>query len=120
MVSREFLVSPAFFRLPKLHAVIPATTQIPKLSLVSRRFEEVVSKIAVIFEQGPDGHERGLDALSDGQQSLSFLPHSLPAGVRRPLGSKLPSQPVSFVDGGEHVARAVGVADQMGLDAIFD
>lgn len=45
----------------------------PKLSLVSRRFEEVVNKIAVIFEQGPDGHERGLDALSDGQQSLFYF-----------------------------------------------
>ena len=44
----------------------------PRLSLVSRRFEDVVSRIAVVFEQGPDGHERGLDALSDGQQSLSI------------------------------------------------
>lgn len=45
----------------------------PRLSLVSRRFEEIVNKIAVIFEQGPDGHERGLDALSDGQQSLFYF-----------------------------------------------
>lgn len=45
----------------------------PRLSLVSRRFEEVVTKIAVIFEQGPDGCERGLDALSDGQQSLCYF-----------------------------------------------
>ncbi|TXI88010.1 MAG: ATP-dependent endonuclease, partial [Cupriavidus sp.] len=45
----------------------------PRLSLVSRRFEEAVNKIAVIFEQGPDGHERGLDALSDGQQSLFYF-----------------------------------------------
>ena len=45
----------------------------PRLSLVSRRFEEVVGKIAVIFQQGPDGHERGLDALSDGQQSLFYF-----------------------------------------------
>lgn len=45
----------------------------PRLSLVSRRFEEVVNKIAVIFEQGPAGHERGLDALSDGQQSLFYF-----------------------------------------------
>lgn len=45
----------------------------PRLSLVSRRFEEIVSKITVIFEQGPDGHERGLDALSDGQQSLFYF-----------------------------------------------
>ena len=45
----------------------------PRLSLVSRRFEEVVSKIVVIFEEGPDGRERGLDALSDGQQSLFYF-----------------------------------------------
>ena len=45
----------------------------PRLSLVSRRFEEVVSKIAVIFEQGPDGQERNLDTLSDGQQSLFYF-----------------------------------------------
>ncbi|MAZ10509.1 MULTISPECIES: AAA family ATPase [unclassified Limnobacter] len=45
----------------------------PRLSLVSRRFEEVVNKIAVIFEQGPGGRERGLDALSDGQQSLYYF-----------------------------------------------
>lgn len=45
----------------------------PRLSLVSRRFEEVVNKIAVIFEQGPDGQERGLEALSDGQQSLFYF-----------------------------------------------
>lgn len=45
----------------------------PRLSLVSRRFEEVINKIAVRFEQGPDGRERGLDALSDGQQSLFYF-----------------------------------------------
>jgi putative ATP-dependent endonuclease of OLD family len=45
----------------------------PRLSLVSRRFEEVVNKIAVIFEQGPDGQEHSLDALSDGQQSLLYF-----------------------------------------------
>nr|WP_187699664.1 AAA family ATPase [Pseudomonas fragi] len=45
----------------------------PRLSLVSRRFEEVINKIAVIFEQGPDGRERGIDALSDGQQSLFYF-----------------------------------------------
>lgn len=45
----------------------------PRLSLMSRRFEEVVSKISVVFERGPDGHERGLDALSDGQQSLFYF-----------------------------------------------
>ena len=45
----------------------------PRLSLVSRRFEEVVDKLAVIFEDGPDGRERGLDELSDGQQSLFYF-----------------------------------------------
>ncbi|CRM05822.1 putative ATP-binding protein involved in virulence [Pseudomonas sp. 24 E 1] len=45
----------------------------PRLSLVSRRFEEVVNKIAVMFEQGPDGQERGIEALSDGQQSLFYF-----------------------------------------------
>ena len=45
----------------------------PHLSLISRRFEEVVGKVAVMFEQGPDGHERGLDTLSDGQQSLFYF-----------------------------------------------
>ena len=45
----------------------------PRLSLVSRQFEEVVSKIAVVFEEGPDGGERGLDALSDGQKSLFYF-----------------------------------------------
>lgn len=50
-----------------------ATDTKPRLSLVSRRFEEVVGNIAVIFEQGPDGHERGLDALSDGEQSLFYF-----------------------------------------------
>jgi putative ATP-dependent endonuclease of the OLD family len=44
-----------------------------RLSLVSRRFEEVINKIAVVFEQGADGPERGLDALSDGQQSLFYF-----------------------------------------------
>ncbi|MEB0106831.1 AAA family ATPase, partial [Pseudomonas sp. MH9.3] len=45
----------------------------PRLSLVSRRFEEVVNKIAVMFEQGPDGQERSIEALSDGQQSLFYF-----------------------------------------------
>ena len=45
----------------------------PSLSLVSRRFEEAIRQIAVIFEQGPDGQERDLDALSDGQQSLFYF-----------------------------------------------
>ena len=45
----------------------------PRLSLVSRRFEEIVSRIAVVFEKGADGQEHGLDALSDGQQSLFYF-----------------------------------------------
>lgn len=45
----------------------------PRLSLVSRRFEEVINKVAVIFERGPHGQERGLEALSDGQQSLFYF-----------------------------------------------
>lgn len=63
----------------------------PRLSLVSRRFEEVINKIAVIFEQGPDGRERGLDALSDGQQSLFYF--ALAAAVfdmeRQVVGGKV-------------------------------
>lgn len=45
----------------------------PRLSLVSRRFDDVVNKVSVIFEQGPDGQERGLEGLSDGQQSLFYF-----------------------------------------------
>lgn len=45
----------------------------PGLSLMSRRFEEVVARIGVVFKQGPAGEDRGLDALSDGQQSLFYF-----------------------------------------------
>ncbi|WJH38365.1 AAA family ATPase (plasmid) [Aliirhizobium terrae] len=45
----------------------------PRISLISRRFEQIVSKVAVIFESGPAGRERGLEALSDGQQSLFYF-----------------------------------------------
>lgn len=45
----------------------------PRLSVVSRRFEDVVSRIAVMFEQGPDGQERSLDALSEGEKSLFYF-----------------------------------------------
>ena len=45
----------------------------PRFSLVSRRFEDIISRISVIFRQSPDGFERGLDALSDGQQSLFYF-----------------------------------------------
>lgn len=45
----------------------------PRLSLTSRRFEEVVKKLSVIFEDSPDGRQRSLDALSEGQQSLFYF-----------------------------------------------
>lgn len=45
----------------------------PNVTLISRRFEEVVSRINVVFQQGPAGVERGLEALSDGQQSLFYF-----------------------------------------------
>lgn len=45
----------------------------PELSLTSRRFEEVVARIGVMFKRGPTGADRGLDALSDGQQSLFYF-----------------------------------------------
>lgn len=45
----------------------------PELSLTSRRFEEVMARIGVTFKQGPAGVDRGLEALSDGQQSLFYF-----------------------------------------------
>jgi putative ATP-dependent endonuclease of OLD family len=45
----------------------------PELSLMSRRFEEVVARIGVMFKRGPAGEDRGLEALSDGQQSLFYF-----------------------------------------------
>ena len=45
----------------------------PELSLTSRRFEEVVARIGVMFKRGPTGTDRGLEALSDGQQSLFYF-----------------------------------------------
>lgn len=45
----------------------------PELSLMSRRFEQVVARIGVMFKRGPAGEDRGLDALSDGQQSLFYF-----------------------------------------------
>jgi putative ATP-dependent endonuclease of OLD family len=45
----------------------------PSLSLISPRFEDVVAKIQVLFAQGPIEIPRGLDALSDGQQSLFYF-----------------------------------------------
>ncbi|KPF96966.1 chromosome segregation protein SMC [Rhodopseudomonas sp. AAP120] len=45
----------------------------PGLTLVSKRFEEVVAHIQVMFQHGPAKIERGLDVLSDGQQSLFYF-----------------------------------------------
>ncbi|MET4330154.1 putative ATP-dependent endonuclease of OLD family [Bradyrhizobium sp. i1.15.2] len=49
------------------------TDKQPTLNLVSQRFEEIVAKVQVLFQQGPAGIERGLDVLSDGQQSLFYF-----------------------------------------------
>ena len=49
------------------------TDKEPSLALISQRFEEIVAKVQVLFEQGPGGFERGLDVLSDGQQSLFYF-----------------------------------------------
>ncbi|MCC9597992.1 MULTISPECIES: ATP-dependent endonuclease [unclassified Rubrivivax] len=45
----------------------------PELSLTSRRFNEVIAGIGVMFKRGPAGQDRGLEALSDGQQSLFYF-----------------------------------------------
>jgi putative ATP-dependent endonuclease of OLD family len=45
----------------------------PSLRLVSKRFEDVVAHIEVMFQQGSAAIERGLDVLSDGQQSLFYF-----------------------------------------------
>lgn len=45
----------------------------PSITLVSKRFEEVVAHIQVMFQHGPAKIERGLDVLSDGQQSLFYF-----------------------------------------------
>lgn len=45
----------------------------PALTLMSQRFEEVVARIQVLFNKGPASIQRGLDALSDGQQSLFYF-----------------------------------------------
>ncbi len=45
----------------------------PGLSLISRRFEDIVSRIGVVFRHGPAGEDRGIDALSDGQRSLFYF-----------------------------------------------
>jgi putative ATP-dependent endonuclease of the OLD family len=62
----------------------------PALALTSQRFE-VVARIQVLFQQGPAAIERGLDALSDGQQSLFYF--ALAAAVfdleRAAVGGKI-------------------------------
>lgn len=50
-----------------------ATDTDPSLALISQRFEEVVGNVRVLFKHGPADIERGLDALSDGQQSLFYF-----------------------------------------------
>lgn len=50
-----------------------ATDTDPSLTLVSKRFEEIVAHIQVMFQHGPLKMERGLDVLSDGQQSLFYF-----------------------------------------------
>lgn len=45
----------------------------PRLSILSHRFEEIIARVAVVFEEGPGGAERGIDSLSDGQQSLFYF-----------------------------------------------
>ena len=45
----------------------------PGLSLVSRRFEEIVKRLNVVFQRGPQNIQRDLDSLSDGQQSLFYF-----------------------------------------------
>ncbi|EJW10846.1 putative ATP-dependent endonuclease [Rhodovulum sp. PH10] len=49
------------------------TDKDPGLALMSQRFEEVVAKVQVLFEQQATGVERGLDVLSDGQLSLFYF-----------------------------------------------
>jgi putative ATP-dependent endonuclease of OLD family len=45
----------------------------PAITLTSQRFEEVIARIQVLFQQAPGAIERGLDALSEGQQSLFYF-----------------------------------------------
>jgi putative ATP-dependent endonuclease of the OLD family len=46
-----------------------ASDKDPSLALISQRFEDVVAKVQVLFTQYVGPVERGLDVLSDGQQS---------------------------------------------------
>lgn len=45
----------------------------PAITLTSQRFEEVIARIQVLFQQAPGAIERGLEALSEGQQSLFYF-----------------------------------------------
>jgi putative ATP-dependent endonuclease of OLD family len=45
----------------------------PRLRVISRQFEEVVRRLGVVFQRGPTGIERGLESLSEGQQSLFYF-----------------------------------------------
>ncbi len=45
----------------------------PRLRVISRQFEEVVRRLGVVFQRGPAGIERGLESLSEGQQSLFYF-----------------------------------------------
>jgi len=45
----------------------------PKMTLIGQRFEEIVAKVQVLFQYEPGSIERGLDVLSDGQQSLFYF-----------------------------------------------
>jgi putative ATP-dependent endonuclease of the OLD family len=45
----------------------------PHLRVISRQFDEVVRRLSVVFQRGPAGIERGLESLSEGQQSLFYF-----------------------------------------------
>jgi putative ATP-dependent endonuclease of the OLD family len=45
----------------------------PRLRLISSEFDEVIRRLNVVFQRGPAGFERGLDSLSEGQQSLFYF-----------------------------------------------
>ncbi len=45
----------------------------PRLALIAQRFDQVVAKIQVLFQFGSGNIERGIDVLSDGQQSLFYF-----------------------------------------------
>lgn len=49
------------------------TDKDPSIALISQRFEDVVAKVQVLFTQSTGPVERGLDVLSDGQQSLFYF-----------------------------------------------